>query len=448
MKRIVFCFDGTWNRLSADTPTNVVLTAASIYRESPKGIVQIIHYDEGVGTGRLEKFSGGMFGQGLVQNIREAYRFLILNYDPGDELFVFGFSRGAFSARTFIGLVRHVGVLRRKDVARIDEAMAHYSARLKGRGGDGEAMCRFRAEYASSVCVRDSDKAWRQKNAPDCADAPPLRFKYLGVWDTVGAMGVPQVTPGSKFWNREHDFHDVELSDFVEFGRHAVAIDERRKLFPVTLWTGVAALNEARGFAPDALNAPYQERWFAGTHGGVGGGGDIRGLSDSALAWVIKGAKAAGLEMDLDPGSRINAINPDWRAPIDNMTAAKKGLMDRLVGDRSGPEHFWQVSPCARRRWRAKDLPGGEYRPGALKAVEAALKAEADTQPDDIGEVEIMAHHDVVAGDNLSKLAKKHYGDASLYMHIYNANRDVLDHWDDIYVGDRLRIPAPPPKAA
>lgn len=86
MKRLVFCFDGTWNRLSADTPTNVVLLAASIQRASPKGVTQVIHYDEGVGTGRLEKLSGGMFGQGLVQNIREAYRFLIFNYEVGDEI--------------------------------------------------------------------------------------------------------------------------------------------------------------------------------------------------------------------------------------------------------------------------------------------------------------------------------------------------------------------------
>ena len=108
MKRLVFCFDGTWNKLSTDTPTNVVLTAASIVRQAPGGIAQIIHYDEGVGTARLEKFLGGMMGAGLTQNIREAYRFLIFNYDPGDEIFVFGFSRGAFSAQTFVGFIRHV----------------------------------------------------------------------------------------------------------------------------------------------------------------------------------------------------------------------------------------------------------------------------------------------------------------------------------------------------
>jgi Uncharacterized alpha/beta hydrolase domain (DUF2235) len=103
MKRIVFCFDGTWNKLAADTPTNVVLTAASIQRVAADGRTQIIHYDEGVGTGRLERWSGGLFAVGLVANMREAYRFLIFNYDPRDEIYVFGFSRGAFTARTLSG---------------------------------------------------------------------------------------------------------------------------------------------------------------------------------------------------------------------------------------------------------------------------------------------------------------------------------------------------------
>jgi uncharacterized protein (DUF2235 family) len=88
LKRLVFCFDGTWNALSADTPTNVVLTAASIIRHTSEDVTQIIHYDEGVGTGRLEKWSGGIIGSGLIENVREAYRFLIFNYDPGDQIFV------------------------------------------------------------------------------------------------------------------------------------------------------------------------------------------------------------------------------------------------------------------------------------------------------------------------------------------------------------------------
>lgn len=103
MKRLIFCFDGTWNKLEPGRATNVVLTAASIERIGRDGSPQIIHYDEGVGTGDLDQFRGGMFGTGLIDNVREAYRFLIFNYDPGDEIYVFGFSRGAYSAPTFVG---------------------------------------------------------------------------------------------------------------------------------------------------------------------------------------------------------------------------------------------------------------------------------------------------------------------------------------------------------
>jgi uncharacterized protein (DUF2235 family) len=283
MKRLVFCFDGTWNRLSADTPTNVVLTAASIVREVPDA-TQIIHYDEGVGTGRLEKWSGGALGVGLVEIVRKAYSFLIFNYDPRDQIFVFGFSRGACSARTFIGLIRHVGVLRRLHAARIDEAIELYKRRLVDADGSGERMCEFRAAYSDSMCTRLEDDAWRRRNIEGyvAGNAPPLSVRYLGLWDTVCALGVPAIVPFSGFLNRKHRYHDVALTEFVEQARHAVAIDERRALFPGVSWGDLAELNEAKGFPADDPNAPCQEKWFPGNHGSVGGGGDIRGLSDGA----------------------------------------------------------------------------------------------------------------------------------------------------------------------
>src|SRR3954447_4517148 len=186
MKRIVFCFDGTWNALNANTPTNVVLTAASIVRATKDGITQLIHYDEGVGTGRLEKWSGGVFGAGLTDNVREAYRFLIFNYDPGDEIFVFGFSRGTYSARTFVGFIRYAGPLSRLHAARIDEALQLYEKRLKDAAGSGELMRRFRADYSQGVCIDAEDDKWRCREVKGyCSgSAPVMEVRYLGVWDT------------------------------------------------------------------------------------------------------------------------------------------------------------------------------------------------------------------------------------------------------------------------
>ena len=306
MKRLIFCFDGTWNKLLPDVATNVVLTAASIDRVDPAGVPQVIHYDEGVGTGDLEQIRGGMFGYGLMDNVREAYRFLVFNYDPGDEIFVFGFSRGAFSARTFIGFIRHVGPLHRLHVGRIDEAVGLYEDRLKGKDGSAEAMRKFRSTYSDKVCIGQGDEDWRCSNVPNyiSGSAPLMTIKYLGVWDTVEAMGIPEIIPGSDWFNREYDYHDASLDTFVESARHAVAIDERRKLFPVVRFDDVDQLNASRGFDSSSDDAPYQERWFPGVHGSIGGGGDIRGLSDDALMWVLTGAKRAGLRLDTARGSQ------------------------------------------------------------------------------------------------------------------------------------------------
>jgi uncharacterized protein (DUF2235 family) len=439
MKRIVFCFDGTWNALNADTPTNVVLTAASIERQARDGVVQIIHYDEGVGTGRLEKMSGGVFGVGLVDNVREAYRFLIFNYDPGDQIYVFGFSRGAFSARTFIGLVRHVGPLSRLHAARIDEALGLYEQRLKGADWASGKMRRFRADYAAAVCIGDDDESWRCQNVPGYAmgTAPKLKIRYLGIWDTVAALGLPAALPLSGWLNRGHDFHDPSLTDFVENARHAVAIDERRSTFPATLCGDLAELNAATGKAPDAPDAPYQEKWFPGVHGAVGGGGDIRGLSDGALNWVLKGAKLTGLKLDVTHGSRVHGFKPDPYVPLINVAKPEPSLLQKLARDRPGPEHLWQLSTAA--IWRWKNDPS--YRPKTLANVAAALDAlelpAAAATP-------TMATHVVVSGDTLGKIAQHYYGKASLWPHVFAANRDHVDDPDEIFVGQQLRIPEPP----
>lgn len=441
MKRLVFCFDGTWNKLNENTPTNVVLAAASIRRTTPQ-CPQLIHYDEGVGTGRLEKLTGGMFGAGLIENVREAYRFLIFNYDPGDEIFVFGFSRGAFSARTFVGLLRHVGPLRRLHAGRIDEAMDLYRKRLAG-GDDAVAnLRRFRANYASGVCIGAEDDAWRCQNIQGytAGTAPPFTVRFLGVWDTVAAMGVPANIWGSSFVNRKHRFHDATLDGFVESAWHAVALDERRSMFPPTLFGDLTALNVATGHADDDEKAPYQERWFPGVHGSVGGGGDIRGLSDGALAWMLKGAKLAGLQLDTEAGTRIHSFHPDGMAPLVNVKDHKKGFTDRFTTDRSGPEHLWQLSSAARRRWLTKSADGGRgYRPASLDMIGgelAKLPPWTFVPPTDLIDT-VKVGND----DTLGKYALRYYGASKHWREIHQANLDTIEDPDDIFPGQMVRIP-------
>lgn len=445
MKRIVFCFDGTWNKLNPDLATNVVLTAASILRTDRKNIAQIIHYDEGVGTGDLDSIRGGMFGTGLIQNVREAYRFLVFNYDPGDEIYVFGFSRGAYSARSFVGFVRHVGPLRRLHVGRIDEALDLYEQRKEGKDGAGDALRRFRADFSDTVCIGADDEDWRCANKPgyEAGSAPQMRIKFLGVWDTVGALGVPDILPLSDWLNREHDFHDPSLDTFVESARHAVALDERRELFPPVLFGDMTALNAGADKSDDDLEAPYQERWFPGVHGSVGGGGDIRGLSDDALAWVLVGAKAAGLKLDTNVGTRIHGFRPDPLASLANEADPEWSATQIVKDDRDGPSEMWQVSASAVRRWRtpANKLGGEAYRPKSLERLADHLNAlgEWDFSPP----TDLIATEKVKIGDTLSKYAQVHYDDEKLWTLIAEANQDVLDDPNEIFPGQEIRIPKP-----
>lgn len=452
-KRLVFCFDGTWNRIDAPFPTNVVLTAESVLPQTRDGDIQVVYYDEGVGTGQWEKWTGGVFGAGLIKNLSDAYRALLFNHTPGDEIYIFGFSRGAFSARSFAGLIATVGILSRKDAAKANEAVALYKRRTDS-SEYREEVARFRATYSAETTVSEADEAWRLANLPDYAasSSPRLRVRYLGVWDTVGALGIPQSVARFGLTSGKYRFHDLNLSPFVEEARHAVALDERRVDFGPTLWENIDELNAARGASANADDAPYQQRWFPGTHGGVGGGGDRRGLSDAALEWIWDGARHAGLELDLRKGSRVFELRPDHTEYVDNVTPSGRFslggfFMNLSQADRSGPKALSDVAQSARRRWKdqATNLKDGNaYRPGSLAPVapdldtlkleELGLGADvADTRPFDL--------YEVVAGDSLSKLALRFYGNADRWLEIFSANKYKVSDPDRIYVGQVLRIP-------
>ena len=450
MKRLVFCFDGTWNKLSANCATNVVLVAEMVKPVAPDGTPQIVYYDEGIGTAKDERFRGGAFGKGMLENIQEAYRFLLFNYEPGDHIFVFGFSRGAFTARSFAGFIRHAGILN-VDSANAIELAAHlYKAVFKGDGDDSLEALRFRAECSSQICVSEWDKNWRIENCTDTdwTATEILQIKYVGVWDTVAALGCPRFIPGATWINRKFRYHDAKLTSKVQAARHAVAVDERRVLFEPVLWNNVAELNATHGWSMYDPKAPYQQRWFPGVHGSVGGGGPIRGLSDGALAWVMKGAKAQGLKLRDNPKSRAFEIAPDALVPLRNdptlawhdrdLFGAVKNFL--FSSDRLGPEDGAVVSASARRRWNAlpEQLPEKrKYRPKTLAKVaenlgypwQGAEHSEAD-----------FVIHEVVRGDTLRKMAHDYLGDAERYGEIFDTNRDQLDDPDDIFVGMKLFV--------
>lgn len=462
MKRLVFCFDGTWNRLDAKDQTNVVFTAESITPTAQidgRVVAQMIYYDEGVGTGKWERLAGGCFGAGLTKNLGDAYRFLLFNYAPGDEIYVFGFSRGAYSARSFVGLIRHCGILQRKYAGKVTEAIKLYQARSSRNNHDSEEMNSFRNSFCQNVCVSEKENDWKRDNVSSYAgnEFPLLKIKYLGVWDTVGSLGIPASFKFSALVNKKYEFHDTELSNFVEQARHAVAIDEKRRTFSPTLWTNFDELNQAVGKSSADFDAPYQQQWFPGTHGSVGGGGFRRGLSDQALSWVWDGARSAGLVLDCHSSSRIYDLRPNYAEFLENCEPPSLSLrnlfgwlmfmiMSKFLSKKDrlpGPKNLYEVSVSAQRRWKAdgRDLQDGkEYRPATLNNVSGEL--------DKLGHVgvpvvvpETYKIYEVKRGDTLSGISKMFYSDAGKWGEIYQANADKIDHPDKIYPGMSLRIP-------
>lgn len=345
MKRIVISCDGTWNRADARWPTNALKIAGAVRSEDDAGVVQIVAHVEGVGTGRgtgrlargIDTVLGGAMGLGLLHNIVEAYRFLVFNHVPGDEIHLFGFSRGAYTARSLAGLIRNCGILRRECLADLPRALETYRSRAPGDHPDGLAARAFREGHAAE-------------------DRVPIA--YVGVWDTVGALGIPSHLWWAARANRGLAFHDTALSGTVAAARHAVSIDERRQTYAPALWSNLAARNAGR---PDR---PYRQLWFPGDHRGVGGGSESAALSSGALDWVAEGAARAGLAFD--PGARAEwAAQSDCLAPI----PARGGLIHTLAamgfGDRAGPADPGEAAPAVATRWRA--LP--DWRPGALRWI-------------------------------------------------------------------------------
>ncbi len=299
MKRIVICCDGTWSKPDQMqggvlSPSNVTKVALCVAPAGPEGVEQRLFYDKGVGTGAFDRIRGGAFGWGISEKILAAYRFLIANYDPGDELFFFGFSRGAYTVRSTFGLVRNSGLLKREYAGKLDDAYALYRRRDDASHPDAVESELFRKSFSHEP-----------------------RAKFMGVWDTVGALGIP-VGGLFRFINSRWTFHDLDLSRWVDNAHQALAIDEKRKPFAPAIWRQ----------HPQAVGQVLEQIWFAGVHSNVGGGYSDTGLSDLALLWMVNKAEACGLVFDR---ARLNAmVKPD---ALGKMEDSQRWFYKILAGD-------------------------------------------------------------------------------------------------------------------
>ena len=376
MKRIAIFCDGTWNRADAPHATNVVKLSQAMSFVDDKGVFQQMSYIQGVGTGRgtgkfaklVDRFGGSAFGWGLTQNIEEAYRGLAFSYQPGDEIYIFGFSRGAYTARSLAGLIRSSGIPPRTRIDKIPAAIARYRSGADGTHPNDPASFEFRRDMNADVVTSAEEAAWRREKG--LTEGVMLNIAYVGVWDTVGALGVPgHLGMLAKVFNQKYRFHDAALSRSVRAARHAVAIDERRRTFPPTLWDNLDTLNgETTG-----NERPYRQLWFPGNHGSVGGGGDIVGLSDDALVWIAEGAQGMGLkfEQELLDWHRGQC---DYLAPVSNTTVNKAGMFDRILSkmtrDRTGPDQIGLLAKATLKRWKEASP---KYRPKTLEKVARQL---------------------------------------------------------------------------
>ena len=341
-KRIIICSDGTWNRPESDPqkdiPSNVLKFSRAIAPEGADGLKQVVFYDWGIGSYHAG-VSGGAFGKGLEKNVMDGYRFLVHNYDEDDEVFLFGFSRGAYTVRSLCGLINNCSILKGAEASRIEEAFNLYK--------------NPRHKPNSDHC-----KKWRKKHAV----ANKVNITFLGVWDTVGAMGPPVSFFG--LLENKHLFYDHKIGSNIRTARHALSLDEKRDDFVPT-------------FLEPKDGVDLKQVWFAGVHSDVGGGYPAKEgklLSDIPLMWMLKEAEQVGLAFE----DYIRKTKTHHDAPQNK--SFKK--MFRFLGksERKIPDPTkipTMVHESVQKRWNSRSL---KYR---NKAIEGYISKYGEWPPID-----------------------------------------------------------------
>ncbi len=327
MKRLIVCCDGTWQQLNSNYPSNVIKIAQAVKSSASDGVPQIVFYDEGIGV-ESHKLLGGVTGLGIDENIQDAYRFLCLNYEHGDEIYLFGFSRGAYTVRSLTGMIYCSGLLDRPHITRASEAYELYRTRdIKPKD---QVAADYREQYGERVPIT-----------------------LLGCFDTVGALGIPGLPAFQKLHehlNKRYRFHDTTLNKSIKNALHAVAIDEVREIFDVTPMKK----------NPDAENQRVIQVWFPGEHGCVGGGTkEHSGLSDAALQWMLDSTRNLGLGLEFDPSVIPTGINPNYEIDFKNDPGFFKlaGIKFREVGDAIEELHESTIKRLqSRKDYRPKNL--------------------------------------------------------------------------------------------
>jgi hypothetical protein len=349
-KRIIICSDGTWNSPEKKDDgrgctTNVAKMAQAIRSHDPESnMPQIVFYDQGIDSntfGWLEKKTRKMTGWGIKKAITDCYRFLVLNYERGDEIFLIGFSRGAYTVRSLAGLLDSVGLLAKTDLEQLTNAYDFYRAPENKRDAS-------RFKMVTSLKLRT--------NKPE--------IQFLGAFDTVGALGIPTPMLGNMLKQRI-SFRNTTLPTPVKHAYQALAIDEKRAPFEPAIWTDKSTLSHV------------QQVWLAGTHNNIGGGHPEDTLSELSFQWMAQCAMECGLAFSEKSVSAMKELTPNPLGRLADSYSTgykalnKTGLMqphDRTIGRHLGVGEMIHESVLTRL------LNDSSYRPNNLIVNETNLQ--------------------------------------------------------------------------
>ncbi|WP_395374681.1 DUF2235 domain-containing protein [Marinicella sp. W31] len=340
-KNIILCSDGTGQVGGRGNDTNVwrIYDAVNVNDADYK---QVTFYDDGVGTDNnlVTKSMGLAFGWGLSRNIRELYKFLVMQYNPGDRIYAFGFSRGAHTIRLLVEMICNFGILDRKRFANehsLDQAILDLSKQFKSA---------IREAWLYKVLrigeMKSSEQLWqrtmevmehktdtfnpekRNKNS-DAKESNKqhhqnVQIEFLGVWDTVSAIGMPVDELRENIFFAHHAFVDNLLNPQVKHACHALAIDEARHTFKPVLWDQSKKSDQKR----------IEQVWFAGVHTNVGGGYAKDQLAMISLEWMMCKASEHGLR---------------FREPALRYISDKANLLGKLYNSRAGIQSLYRYKP-------------------------------------------------------------------------------------------------------
>ena len=367
-RRLVLLFDGTWNK--PESNTNVERLRQLIAPRDPSGIEQRVNYLPGVGVSPgLTHLLGGAFGYGLSGNVIDGYRWLCETWQPGDDVYLFGFSRGAYTARSLGGMIRKCGLLRPGADGKVNKA------ELSGA-----------YDFYRDVTTKPDDPAaltWRASRAIE------IDIHFVGVWDTVGSLGIPDTASWFPYARSRYQFHDTELSKIVKYAYQALALDEHRADFEPTVWTrNPYTVKPGETLTSKKLEQiEIEQRWFIGSHSDVGGGNDRDGagrkpdpLPDLPLAWLQRKAIAAGLACNelLAPAADADMGMPrnSYAEFMFHLYKAFKPPFDRLLG--TGVNE--KVDGSVWQRWLADASYRSPSLVHALARTSVAMSGEAIVQ--------------------------------------------------------------------